>query len=219
MRGWLKLLIGVAVLLGLLAGADRLAVGVAEDEAADRLVSSGHLSARPEVSIEGFPFLTQAVSGEFDGVRLSGAGMTVTGAGQKVALQSFRAHLAGVKVDGDYRGASVRSGSGEGLVGYADAARLVPGGQGVQLEYGGPGRMKATFPLGVSATGEVRRAKNAVTLENLQFSGAAAKLGKLPATLSLSLSELPAGMELSGVSPEPSGLRLEFKGENVRLIG
>lgn len=52
------LLIVLVILGGLFVGADRLAVGFAEDEAAEKLRTSEGLSETPDVSIKGFPFLT-----------------------------------------------------------------------------------------------------------------------------------------------------------------
>jgi hypothetical protein len=223
MRGWLKLTIGLAVLAGLLVGADRLALGVAEDQAAERLAAGGHMSQRPRVAIEGFPFLTQVVSGEFDDVRLSGDGMEVGDGRQQVALSSFTATLSGVAVGGDYHSATVRSGSGSGLISYADAARLVPGAERLELSYGGPGKVKASV-LGVPiGQGDVHSSGNTITADGFRLSGAAGLLnGRLSGLLgprSFTLTQLPAGLSLVGAVPEPDGLRLAFRGEHVSLTG
>ncbi|WP_159400909.1 DUF2993 domain-containing protein [Streptomyces sp. NRRL B-24484] len=229
MRGWLKATIGLAALAGLLAGADRVAVGVAEDEAADRLAGSGRMAQRPTVHIDGFPFLTQALAKEFDDVRLSGEGMTVGNGSQQVALRSFSARLSGVSVGDGYRSATVRHGSGTGLISYADAARLaapqsgVPGADRLELSYGGPGKVKASL-MGVSVgQGDVHSSGNTITADGFRLTGMASVLngalgGKLGAR-SFTLTELPAGLNLSGAVPEPDGLRLTFQGENVSLIG
>lgn len=61
----------VLLLLGLAVLADRVAVGVAEDRVAEELATKGDLQGTPEVDIAGFPFLTQAVTGRYDDVRIS----------------------------------------------------------------------------------------------------------------------------------------------------
>lgn len=61
MRALRILLIVVVVLGGLFVLADRLAVHFAEGEAADKLRTSENLASTPDVSIKGFPFLTQVV--------------------------------------------------------------------------------------------------------------------------------------------------------------
>jgi LmeA-like phospholipid-binding len=59
------------LVLGLAVLADRLAVGVAEDRVATELASRGGLQGTPSVDIRGFPFLTQAIGGTYDDVRIS----------------------------------------------------------------------------------------------------------------------------------------------------
>ncbi|MER8183195.1 DUF2993 domain-containing protein [Kitasatospora sp. NPDC094015] len=223
MRGWLKLTIGLGVLAGLLVGADRVAVGVAEDEAADRLVSSGRLSTRPSVSIDGFPFLTQAVSGEFDGVRLSAADVQVSDGRQQVAVHGFTARLSGVTVGGSYRSATVRSATGSGKISYPDAAKLVQGADRLAFSYGGPGKVKASL-AGISiGEGNVHSEGNTVVADGFQLTVLASALnGKvkdLLAPRSFTLTNLPAGLSLAGVTPEQDGLLLDFRGSDVRLIG
>ncbi|MCU1602490.1 MAG: uncharacterized protein JWO22_3199 [Frankiales bacterium] len=61
-----KLLVALVVLVGLLVAADRVTVHYVDKALADRMQESGHLSNRPTVDVEGFPFLTQAFSGRYD---------------------------------------------------------------------------------------------------------------------------------------------------------
>ena len=65
------LLVVILLLGGLAVGADRVAVGIAEDKVAEQLAAKGGLSGTPTVDIAGFPFLTQAVAGRYDDVRIS----------------------------------------------------------------------------------------------------------------------------------------------------
>lgn len=65
------LLVVLAVLVGLLAVADRVLEGWAERYVADQLVEQAGLAAPPEVDARGFPFLTQAISGTYDEARIS----------------------------------------------------------------------------------------------------------------------------------------------------
>ncbi|MFG2820644.1 DUF2993 domain-containing protein [Kitasatospora sp. NPDC048365] len=223
MRGPVKALIGLAVLAGLLVGADRLAVGVAEDEAADLLVNSGRVGSPPEVTIEGFPFLTQALSGEFDEVRLAADGMTVSNGRDRVALHSFQARMSGVKVgDSDRRDVTVRSGSGSGLITYADLSKLTVGAVPLGLEYAGPGRVKSVVPGG-AIEGRLRNEGNTVIVDDLQLTGAAAALkgmaGDRLSARRFTMTNLPAGLNLASAVPQSDGLRLEFTGSNLSLIG
>ena len=63
-----KLIIFVVVVVVLLIAADRIGDVVAERVTADTLQSSQHLQQRPDVSIDGFPFLTQFATGHYQHV-------------------------------------------------------------------------------------------------------------------------------------------------------
>ncbi|WP_162002490.1 DUF2993 domain-containing protein [Streptomyces sp. CB01881] len=238
MRGWLKATIGLAVLCGLLAGADRIAVGVAEDEAADQMAKSGRMSQRPDVSIEGFPFLTQVLSMKLDDVKISADGLTVGDGTHQVALHSFKARLAGVAVSDSMTSAVVDSGTGTGLISYADLAQLLPpasqlvpsagklglgSGSRLSLSYGGPGKLKAALgPLPIGE-GSVHSEGNTVTADGFKLSSMAGMLAGLAnqqvEPVSFTLTALPAGLKLASVSPQEEGLQLTFDGKDVKVIG
>ena len=63
-----RVLIVVAVLAVLLVGADRAAVWAAQRGLAAAIQQSQDLAETPEVHIGGFPFLTQAISGNYQQV-------------------------------------------------------------------------------------------------------------------------------------------------------
>ncbi|WP_406200429.1 DUF2993 domain-containing protein [Kitasatospora sp. NBC_01560] len=238
MRGWLKATIGLTVLGGLLLGADRIAVGVAEDEAADQMVKSGRMSQRPDVTIEGFPFLTQVLSMKLDDVRITADGLTVGDGTHQVALHSFKARLAGVAVSDSMTSATVDSGTGTGLISYADLAQLLPpasqmvpaaaklpvgSGTRLSLSYGGPGKIKAALGQVPIGEGTVHSQGNTVTADGFKLNGMAAMLAGLTnqqvEPVSFTLSALPAGLKLASVSPQEEGLQLTFDGNHVKVIG
>jgi hypothetical protein len=66
-----RLLIAGGVALGALLLADRITAVLAAKAVSSQLRSSGDLREQPDVSIRGFPFLTQAVSGRYDRVDLT----------------------------------------------------------------------------------------------------------------------------------------------------
>ncbi|WP_051055312.1 MULTISPECIES: DUF2993 domain-containing protein [Kitasatospora] len=208
----MKLLIGLGVVGGLLVGADRVAVGVAEDQAADAAVSSGWLTSRPDVEIDDFPFLTSALAGELDKVTMSSDGMTVTDGKETVTVHSFRANLSDVKFTDSYRGVTVGRGDGRGVVAYQDLSKFVMGGR-FTLQYGGPGKVKVATPVG-SVEGQLRSEGNQVIVDGFRVTGAAASLGGLAGDLlkpqRFALTGLPVGLSLAEASPEPDGVRLGF---------
>ncbi|MFE0426382.1 DUF2993 domain-containing protein, partial [Streptomyces sp. NPDC058953] len=69
-------LITAVVLGGLFVAADRVAVNYAESKVADKVRSSQGLSRTPDVSINGFPFLTQVAGKQLDDVDVSLKGVS-----------------------------------------------------------------------------------------------------------------------------------------------
>ena len=225
MRGWLKVTVGLVVLSGLLVGADRIAVGVAEGEVADQLVQHGVLTQRPRVSIEGFPFLTQALSMKLDDVRLSADGLMVGDGRQQVALHAFTARLSGVEVSDSFNSATVASGTGDGLITYADLSRILPevSGARLSLSYGGPGKVKASLGSVPVGEGTVHAKGNTVTADGFQLTGVASLLNGMAnqklGPFAFSLRDLPAGLDLAEAAPQPEGVRLTFRGTGLKLTG
>jgi hypothetical protein len=231
MRTWIKVTVPVVVLAGLLVGADRIAVGVAEGQAADKLAGHQGISGRPTVSIDDMPFLTDLIDQKLGKVSVSASSMVLTGnGGQSVQLHDFRADLSGVKVNSGYTSATVDSGSGHGLVGYQEIHDLMGLDSRITLGYGGPGLVKVGYQmLGQELT-------STVTLRNDGNVIKVGSVGSLPSGLdavpgvgkmiqqdlgakSFTLQGLPVGLQLSSVTPQQGGVELSFAGNGVKLAG
>ncbi|MFP1626202.1 DUF2993 domain-containing protein [Streptomyces sp. 5K101] len=150
MRALRILLIVGVVLGGLFVAADRLAVGMAESEAADRIKSSQGLSETPEVSIGGFPFLTQVLGRELNEVDVSLSGITAVAGGREVNVTEVKAELRQVRVDGSFSSATAGRADGSARISYADLTEAAP--RGATVGYAGPeraakGQVKVTGPL------------------------------------------------------------------------
>jgi LmeA-like phospholipid-binding len=65
-----RLLIVLVVLAALLVAADRIGVVVAQNSLASEIQQQLDLDRRPDVSIRGIPFLTQAISGTYKDIRV-----------------------------------------------------------------------------------------------------------------------------------------------------
>ncbi|WP_151483013.1 LmeA family phospholipid-binding protein [Streptomyces albicerus] len=172
MRALRILLIVTVILGGLFVIADRVAVGFAEDEAADRLKANEGLASTPDVSIKGFPFLTQVVGGELDEVEVgiknyeadtSGTGGASTGtAPDKIRIDNLTAQMRGVAFSGDYSSAKAASATGTATISYTEllkAAKAEPvdvasgvTAQVVGLSDGGNGKIKVEVEATVLGT-------------------------------------------------------------------
>ncbi len=65
------LLVFALLLVGLVVGADRVAEEIAEDQGARVVAERAGLAGAPDLEFGGFPFLTQAVAGRYEDVRVS----------------------------------------------------------------------------------------------------------------------------------------------------
>ena len=116
-----KLLAVVGVLVALVV-VDRVAVGVAEGQIADRVQTSQGLASKPQVDVAGFPFLTQVARGRYKQVTATVHGLERDG----LRLDEVRVTAEGVRVDpGDLVSGSVGSvpvdhARGQVLVSYRD---------------------------------------------------------------------------------------------------
>ncbi|MER5183632.1 DUF2993 domain-containing protein [Streptomyces sp. NPDC002896] len=169
----LRVLVIIAVILGgLFVLADRVAVAFAENEAADRLRASEGLDSTPDVSINGFPFLTQLASGKLDDVEIgiknfeasttgSGNGNGNDSGADTIRIAKLSAHMRGVTFSGDYSSATADTASGTALISYdellkaaqVEPVQVMPGltAKVTRLSDGGNGRIK----VGIELTGSL----------------------------------------------------------------
>ncbi|MFC9429967.1 DUF2993 domain-containing protein [Streptomyces sp. NPDC056987] len=151
MRALRTLLILVVVFGGLFVAADRVAVSFAEDQVASRIRSSAGLGSDPEVSINGFPFLTQVVNTSLDDVRIGLDGVSASADGHAVRVTEVKAELKDVKFDSSFSTATAASATGSARISYADLSGSAP--QGATVGYAGAeraakGQVKLSGPMG-----------------------------------------------------------------------
>ncbi|MFJ6726098.1 MULTISPECIES: DUF2993 domain-containing protein [unclassified Streptomyces] len=245
MRALRILLIVVVVLGALFAIADRLALNFAEDEVADKLRTSENLATTPDVSIKGFPFLTQVVGGELDDVEVGISGYeAATGTdGQKIRIDDLKANMKGVAFSGDYSSATAATATGSADISYAELlktaqgepADVMPGvtAKVVGLSDGGDGKIKVTVeatvlgtklpePLSVLSTVTVEGDKVRVRADTLPtFRGLRAPEDEVRTITDFEqrIEDLPGGIKLDKVEAAPDGVRISVKGSSVRLAG
>jgi len=223
-----KWLVGLLVLVALLVGADRVAEHVAAGVLADRLQTE--LGSRPTVEIDGFPFLTQAVGGSYQRLRVSAPVVRREG----LSLRDFSATLTGVHVAlGDALGGSLSAVPVDRL----DAGALVAYDDLTQLA--GPGLRLAGDPNGVRVTGRVAALGRQVdvsavssvalagdtlvvtagrlTVDGVAVTGplAAALRGRLD--LRVPLPALPYGVRLASLVAGPQGITVSGSARSVVL--
>jgi hypothetical protein len=212
---WITLLVIVLVLVG----ADRAANAYAENQMASQVQSSLALSGKPNVTIQGFPFLTQVAARTFNTVDVNASNETAGTAGQ-LEIASLTATLHGMHIHGT-NSATVDQFTASALVTFTALAHAGGIPQGITLAPAGPNQLKATVDiLGFStdATAKVTQVgSNKINVKITDFNGVPASvLGSLT-DFTFSIPKLPAGVKIQSISVTQQGLRVTATGQNTTL--
>ncbi|MFJ9245481.1 DUF2993 domain-containing protein [Streptomyces sp. NPDC101776] len=246
MRGLRILLIVVVILGGLFVVVDRVAVYFAEDEAASKVKTNENLATTPDVSIKGFPFLTQVASGELDDVELgiktyeAPTGNTTGSGASTIRIDDLKADMKDVKFSSGYSSAIAATATGSASIAYDQllkAAKSEPTdiftgvtAQVVDLSDGGNGKIKVDVKISVAGQETTYPVLSTVTVDGNTVKVHADNLPKLVVDLADSrirsitdfqqtISELPGGVKLDSVQAAKSGVEIKVKGSNVDLAG
>ncbi|MGW7406934.1 LmeA family phospholipid-binding protein [Streptomyces sp. NPDC054833] len=231
MRALRIFLIVVVIIGGLFVIADRVAVHFAEGEAADKLKATESLADTPDVSIKGFPFLTQVAGGSLDDVEVGIKDYeAATGNGaEKIRIDDLKAHMKGVDFSGDYSSATAADASGTATIAYDQLLNAVKNdpvdlplgatGKVTSLSYGGNGKVRATVvvagvPLPVLGTVTAQGNTVKVHADGLpRFGNQAMDVSEVK------IDQLPGGIKLDKVQAAKDGVEITVKGSNVKLAG
>src|SRR5215470_10495316 len=212
---WITLLVIVLVLVG----GDRAAKAYAEDRMASQVQSSLALSGKPNVTIQGFPFLTQAVARTFNTVDVNASNETA-GPGVQLEIASLTATLHGMHIHGT-NSATVDQFTASALVTFTALAHAGGIPQGITLAPAGPNQIKATVDiLGFSSDATVKVTQvggDKINVKVTDFGGLPSDvLGNL-VNFNISIPKLPAGVTIQRISITQQGLRITAAGTNTTL--
>jgi len=183
---------------------------------AERMQGQLHTPQRPSVHLDGTPFLTQLISGEFQRVRLEASDATachVRIAHARVVLTGVRRQSGGVAVD---------SISGDGLLSYADlSAAAAP----LRISAGGPGQVTVSGglgPFGFTAAAAPRLDGSTLVVQPVSASATSGfgpsfdgDLSALP-PIRIQLRQIPTGLNVN-LNPGADGLAFAFGGQHLAL--
>jgi carbon monoxide dehydrogenase subunit G len=211
------------VILVLLVAADRGANAYAENAMASQFQSSVGLSGKPHVTIEGFPFLTQVIAGDFHKVDISATNETITAksaGGGLLEIASLTATLQGMHPHGT-NSATVDQLNANALITFSALGSVGGIPEGITLSADGPNQVTANIDLGpVSGTAHATVKKvgtNQINVHVTDFGGIPADvLGNL-SDFTVTLPKLPAGLSIQSVSVTQQGVRIVITGQNVTL--
>jgi hypothetical protein len=134
-----RVLITVIVLVLLLIAADRIGAYVAERMAADKLQSSQHLDSRPDVSIAGFPFLTQLAAGDFDKITVTATDLPVGNNPRQLLVSRLKVVLHRLTVSRSFSRVHADTADATATITYAELGHTL----GLPVTYAGDGRIRA----------------------------------------------------------------------------
>ncbi|GHF18711.1 LmeA family phospholipid-binding protein [Streptomyces morookaense] len=234
MRGIRATLIVLIVLGALFVGADRAAVYVAENQAADKIRNSQGLSGTPDVSIKGFPFLTQIADSRLDevDVKLDG-GITAESGGRSIRVSGFDARLHGVRINSSFTSAVADRASGTAHISYEDLTKAV-GEPGATVGYAGQGqtgKVKVTGHVKIMGQDIERSVISSVSI--VDGNTVRVHADEIPAQglpgveeavrkktdFDRRITGLPKGLKLDKVEATPTGVDITLTGSDVNLAG
>jgi LmeA-like phospholipid-binding len=245
MRALRILLVVVVILGGLFVVVDRVAVYFAEGQAADKLKTTENLAETPDVSIKGFPFLTQIASGSLDDIEIGIKDyQAATGeAGQTIRIDDLNADMKGVDFSGDFSSATAATATGSAMISYdellktaqSDTTQVAPGvtARVIGLSDGGNGKIKVAVEaeiLGkklpepvyllstVTAKGDIVRV-HADALPKFGGVSLAENRIRTITDFDQQIDQLPGGIRLDKVEAAKSGVEITVKGSDVKLAG
>ncbi len=216
-------IIVVVVLAALLVGADFAARAFAENKAASEIQQQG-FPKKPNVDIEGFPFLTQVAAHKFQDIQISSSNITEG----PLDIQSINASLKDVHINGAFSGGTIGTLYGTASITFTALSNAMtseagPLGQlandGLTLSAAGPDEVKASLNVvvfsGTAVWRVTRTDGNDINIQLVSTGGLPASVLSPISDITLRLPSLPLGLKIQSISVTPSGLVGVLTGQNV----
>lgn len=222
------LLVFVILLLAGLLAADRLGVRRAETEIGRQISAQYALDRQPEVNIHGFPFLTQAVGGEYQRIDVAIGDWTqqqVTMKDVRIRMDDVRAPLSEV-AKGDTTGIVAGTATASAIVPYEairqrapkEVKAIAPKGSDLQIE-GTYAVLGVTADITAIVTLEATAKGIEIIPKSVGSQGVQVPLAGVQQSLrwTVPVTDLPVGSRISRVEVTPGGLRVTATARNVDL--
>ena len=231
------MLVLVVVLVVALVIADRVAHSYAEKTVAEKLGGQSPFTSAPTVTLDGFPFLTQAVGGDYEHVTVDGSGLTLG----ELRDVRFHADLSGVHVPlsdvlaGRISTIPVDVATGSVVISYTEFARqtgidgLTITEEDGKLTVTAPVRVKLAFfdqTFDVVANGQVAAASGgkdlALSVDGIRVAGVdlpgfAVDFAADYLNDQVTLPALPYGLTLQSVTARSDGLHVAVGGRGLEI--
>jgi hypothetical protein len=214
-----KLLVALGVLVLLAVVVDRGSKYFVENTLADH-VEKKESVAGVDVTIDGFPFLTQVIQNHFDQVDVTMPRLDAETAAGSVEVEDVRVSFRDVGTSDRFTKAVAASATGSGFIPYSAFDQFAP----ISVAYGGTasdgsGYLLVSAPSLGSQTVRVR--PSAVDGLSLSLDALSALSAALPGQLRSFVSSahdfagLPGGVVIKGVDATEDGLRVALVGKHI----
>ena len=219
-------IIVLIVLLGLLVAADFAARAFAQNKMASEIQQQG-FPKKPDVSINGFPFLTQVISRDFKNIHVSSSNITEG----PLLIQGINATMTGVHVNSSFQSGTIDHLNGTATVTFPALANAMTSqagalgsliSSGLTLSDAGNNEVKASLSLlgglasGTAVWQVTRTGDNTIHIQLVSSSGIGSAAASGISDINVPLPEkLPLGMTIQSISVTPTGLVAEVTGHNV----
>jgi hypothetical protein len=217
----------VVAVLVVLVGLDFGGRAVAENIMASQIKDQG-FPKKPNVSIQGFPFLTQVISRDFSDINISSTDIQEG----PLEIASVNATMRGTHVSTNFQSGTIDHINGtidvtftalaNAMNSQAGGLTSILGGAGLTLTQAGPNEVKASFDLVVFSGAAVWRVTRTGP-KNINVHLVSTS-GDLPQNLlssigdiNIPLPSLPVGMSIQSISVTPNGLVGTVTGHNVKF--
>jgi hypothetical protein len=211
------------VVIGLLVAADFAARAYAESKTAAEIQQHG-FPKKPNVDIEGFPFLTQVAAHKLNDIQISSSNVTE----DHVVLASINASLKNVHINGAFSGGTIGSLHGTAAITFPALTNAVAAQAGslgqlaksaLTFSAASPSEVKATLKVLIFSGTVVWRvttsAGNVINVQLVSTGGLPSYLLSPISDIKLHLPSLPLGLALQGISVSSSGLVGVLTGQDV----
>jgi len=218
-------IIVLIVLLGLLVAVDFGARAFAQNKMASEIQQQG-FPKKPDVSINGFQFLTQVISRDFKNIQVSSDNVTEG----PLLIQSINATMTGVHVNSSFQSGTIDHLNGTMTVTFPALANAMTSqagalgslvSSGLTLSDAGNNEVKASLDLlgglasGTAVWKVTRTGHNDIHVHLVSASGLGSAATSGISDITVPLPALPLGMTIQSISVTPHGLVATVTGHNV----
>src|SRR6266566_7133415 len=214
-RAWLYVLIALVLLLVLLVIADRVSVAYAQNRMAQQIQGQG-LSSKPNVSIEGFPFLTQVLARDLGEVNITAPSVVSQG---PLNIRNLAANLRGIHLNSSYNSGTVDHLTGTALISFGDL--FGQGGPSVTVTavHGDEVTLKLDLDIfsGTAVARVTQVGADKIHVQVISASGIPVSVLGSMGDFTTTVPNLPLNMNVQSVSVSGQGVLIHVTGSNIKF--